>query len=79
MLQRISRMTEDLFSRQRIIIASNALEYASENLKNDRQFVLKAVQSNGSALCEASENLKNDREIVLEAHQKKAKSRLVFL
>jgi hypothetical protein len=45
----------------------SALEYAPENLKNDREFVLEAVKNNASALEYAPENLKNDREIVLIA------------
>ena len=43
------------------------LEFASEELRNDKEIVLKAVQNRGSALQYASDELKNDREIVLEA------------
>ena len=45
----------------------DALRYASEELKNDREFMLKAVKQNGGALKYASEELRVDREIVLEA------------
>ncbi|SPX61910.1 DUF4116 domain-containing protein [Legionella feeleii] len=44
-----------------------ALEYASETLKNDRDFLLAAVAENGWALEYASETLKDDREVVLAA------------
>ena len=35
----------------------SALYYASENLKNDKEIVLKAVQNNVMALKDASNNL----------------------
>ncbi|KAG2374728.1 hypothetical protein C9374_010472 [Naegleria lovaniensis] len=44
-----------------------ALEYASQELRNDREIVLEAVKQNGFALEYASQELRNDREIVLEA------------
>ena len=44
-----------------------ALQYASETLKNDRAVVLAAVAQRGWALRYASETLKNDREVVLAA------------
>jgi hypothetical protein len=44
-----------------------ALEFASDNLKNDRLIVLEAVKNDEWALEFASENLKNDRLILLEA------------
>ena len=43
------------------------LEYASETLKNDREFILAAANQKTDALEYASETLKNDREFVLEA------------
>ena len=43
------------------------LMHASEKLKTNRQFVIKAVELNGAALEFAAENLKNDREVVLSA------------
>lgn len=43
------------------------LQFASEELRNDKEIVLEAVQNRGSALQYASVELKNDREIVLEA------------
>jgi hypothetical protein len=41
------------------------IRYVSNELKNDREFVLAAVNRDGSALQYASDELKNDREIVL--------------
>ena len=43
------------------------LEYASDDLKKDRDVVLEAVKKNGGALQYASNDLKKDREVVLEA------------
>jgi len=45
------------------------LEFASEQLKNDRRLVLQAVQQNGMNLKYASESLKDDFEIVQRATQ----------
>jgi hypothetical protein len=42
-----------------------ALEYASEELRNDRDFMLAAVKQYGYALAYASEELRKDPEIVL--------------
>jgi hypothetical protein len=44
-----------------------ALEYASEELKRDREVVMEAVKQEGTALQYASEELRGDREVVLEA------------
>ena len=44
-----------------------SLEYASDILKNDKQFILKAVKQNGFYLYYTSNHLKNDKEIVLAA------------
>ena len=44
-----------------------ALDYASEELKADRQIVLEVVKNKGDALEYASEELKSDKEIVLAA------------
>lgn len=38
--------------------------YVPENLRGDREIVMKAVKQNGSELCYASRKLKADREIV---------------
>ena len=38
-------------------------EYASDELKNDREIVMVAVQQDGGALEYASDELKNDKEI----------------
>ena len=45
----------------------NALQYVSDELKNDREIVLAAVRNNGCALGYVSDELKNDREFVLAA------------
>jgi hypothetical protein len=44
-----------------------ALQYASAELKNDKEVVLVAVAQNGRALVHASVELKNDKEVVLAA------------
>ena len=43
------------------------LEWASEELQNDKEIVLEAVKNNGFALEYASKELKKDKEIVLQA------------
>ncbi len=45
----------------------SALQYASDELKNDKEVVMIAVQQNGSALYYASDKLKSDKEAVLAA------------
>ena len=45
----------------------NALEYADESLKKDKEIVMAAVKQDGYALQYADESLKKDREIVLAA------------
>jgi len=44
-----------------------ALEYASEELRNDKEIVLEAVKQNGKALKYANEELRGDKEVVIEA------------
>jgi hypothetical protein len=44
-----------------------ALQFASAELKNDKEVVLAAVAENGGALVHASAELKNDKEVVLAA------------
>jgi hypothetical protein len=46
-----------------------ALEYASAELRGDREIVLAAVQQDGWALYFASTELRGDREIVLASGQ----------
>ena len=41
------------------------LQYASEELKNNKEVVLEAVKQNGNALQYTSKELKNDKEVVL--------------
>jgi len=50
-----------------IIVDPYKLKYASERLKDDRNFVLKVIRENPWALEYASERLKDDRELVLDA------------
>ncbi len=43
------------------------LQYADYNLKNKKDFILKAVTKNGLALAHASSILQEDEEVVLAA------------
>ena len=43
----------------------HALQYASSELKGDKEVVLEAVKQNGNALDHVSSELKNDRAVVL--------------
>ncbi|EFC38683.1 predicted protein [Naegleria gruberi] len=47
--------------------SSNALYFANETFKNDRDAILTAVKENEFVLQYANETLKNDREFILEA------------
>ena len=44
-----------------------ALEYASDELKGDKEVVIEAVRRNGEVLRFAAEHLKADKEVVIEA------------
>ena len=55
------------FVLEAVRIDGNALQYASDKLKNDREVVLEAVKEKVFALQFASDELKNDKEFVLEA------------
>ena len=44
-----------------------ALEFASDELKNDKEIVLLAISQYGEALYYASDELRNDKEIVMAA------------
>ena len=46
---------------------SSTLYYLSEELKDDKEVVIKNVQKDGISLVFASERLKNDRDVVAEA------------
>ena len=48
---------------------AEALEFAADEFKADREFVLAAVQSHRQSLGFAAEEFKSDREIVLAAVQ----------
>ena len=43
------------------------MQYASDELKNDKNIVMEAVKQYGGALYFASDELKNDKSIVMEA------------
>ena len=45
----------------------NPLEFASQELRSDKEVVLEAVKNCGSALEFASQNLRRDEEIVYSA------------
>jgi thioredoxin-related protein len=47
--------------------ASDVLESASEELKNDKEFILVVVTQDGTALKYASDTLQNDRDVILAA------------
>jgi hypothetical protein len=71
---RILKNYHDLCERHDFMLAAvqqdgRALEYASADLRADREIVLAAVQENGYALEYASADLRADREIVLAAVQ----------
>ena len=51
--------------------SGEALQFASEELKADREVVLAAVQQDGLALEHASEELRANREVVLAAVKQK--------
>ena len=44
-----------------------ALEFASKDLKRDRDIVMTAVKKHGLAICHVSNGLRGDKDIVLEA------------
>ena len=44
-------------------VDGTALEFASEELRHDREVVMKAVKQNGMAIRFASEDLRHDRGI----------------
>ena len=55
-----------------------ALEYASKDLRNDREIVLTACSEKVYgmyAIKHASDNLRNDRELILSARKKRMKSK----
>jgi len=54
-----------------------ALQYASEELRADREFMLAAVQQRGWALKYASQALRADREVVLAAVQQRGGERML--
>ena len=45
----------------------SALRNASESLKNDKNFIIQAMNANGRALLDVNENFLKDKEIVLAA------------
>jgi hypothetical protein len=51
-------------------LINTTLEYASEDLRGDKEVVFKAVEKHGSSLKYASDALKDDKEVVLKAVEK---------
>ena len=49
--------------------SATTLKFASEELRNDKDFVLKAIRRNGYALQYASDGLKGDKEFILKVMQ----------
>ena len=45
------------------------IEYASNQLLNDRQFMLEAIDKNGLYLRLASDELKNDKNLLFKLYQ----------
>jgi hypothetical protein len=72
----LSMVSKELHNDRDIIIAAaqglhhNVLEYASENICNDREVVLISVNYFGTSLKYASVSLRADKEVVLAAVQK---------
>ena len=74
----IKRMMEErntIYGNSNIVMAAvkqdgDALEFASEDIQNDREIVMDAVEQNGIALEFASEYLKKDRKIAMAAVKK---------
>ena len=48
-------------------IGSGALQWASDDLKNDREIVLAAIKHDSSEILHASDDLKKDNKIILTA------------
>lgn len=55
------------FVLQAVKLAPWVLEYASDELRNDKEVVLEAVKLNGHAFKYASDELKNDKDVVISA------------
>ncbi|EFC36656.1 predicted protein [Naegleria gruberi] len=66
--QLLQFVTEDLENFDRIAVKQNplALDYASDQLKNDRDSVLEAVKKDGSCFVYASEELRSNSSFVQE-------------
>lgn len=67
----ITNMKNNCDNREYVIeavkVQGSLLEFASEELRNDKEIVLTAIQSNPEALEFASDNLKSDRDVVFES------------
>ena len=46
---------------------NNALQYASDKIKNNEKIVLKSIKLNYTTLCFASDKLKNNKKFILKA------------
>ena len=65
------RRANDMLIDLRYDKSASALERASDELKNDKDFMLKAVSVNGRALEYASPELQNDKDVALAAVSQK--------
>ena len=53
-----------------IKINADSLQYASDEIKNDKEIILETIKLDINSLQYASNELKKDNEIVLEAYKK---------
>ena len=67
----VTEIKENSSNREYVLkaVSTNGklLEYADDNLKNDKEVVLTAIENNPEALEFASDLLKKDREIVYKS------------
>ncbi len=47
-----------------------ALEFASDNLKDDKDILMQALEKVGWVACYASDRLKDDKDVILKAVKK---------
>ena len=59
-----------------LCLAAEALRYASEGFRNNRDLVIEAVQENAEALLYAADSFQNDRDLVKDAVEAKAEALL---
>ena len=54
----------DIFILGAVKKCGYSFEYASDKLKNDKEFVLKAIKTNGYSIACVSKNLRNDKKLI---------------